>query len=744
MGAEAQVTGRLGGTRTSKRAKAAQPGPSKPRGNHLAGQKSPYLLQHAGNPVDWYPWGEEAFERARREDRPVFLSIGYSTCHWCHVMAHESFEDPQVAALLNEGFVSIKVDREERPDIDAVYMQACQAMTGSGGWPLTVIMAADGRPFVATTYVPKESRFGRAGLLEMLPRLMQLWREDREGLLESAGEVVAAMVESHGSGAAGGEGAEGGEGGEGGAGGGGADLGKEALELGYLQLAQRFDADDGGFSAGPKFPTPHNLLFLLRYWRRTGDGWALRMVERTLDAMRRGGVHDHLGGGFHRYSTDSGWLLPHFEKMLYDQALIMMAYTEAYLATRDEGHAGTAREVAAYILRDMLSPEGAFISAEDADSPGGEGAFYVWTMKEIQGVLGETDAGIAAKVFDVRPKGNYAEEATGEATGANVLRMPRGLGELATQLGLAPDELDVRLAAIKARLYVERERRARPHKDDKVLADWNGLMVAALAKASLALAEPAYAKAAERAARFVLGSMRAPGGRLLHRFRDGEAAIPGNLDDHAFMAWGLLELYAATLDPQWLREADALAREMLVRFWDKAAGGLYLTPDDGERLLVRPKEAYDGALPSGNSVAAYVLVRLGRMLARPEYEQRAAEVVRAFSAEVGHLPSAHAMMLCALDLAVGPSNEVVVVGDPRAEDTKAMLAALRSLFLPSAMVLLRPEGKEGAEIAALAPYLEEMAAKDLRATAYVCTHQFCKNPTTDVTTMLSGLGITLK
>ncbi len=690
--------------------------------NRLAKEKSPYLLQHAANPVDWYPWGEEAFERARREDRPVFLSIGYSTCHWCHVMAHESFEDPQVAAILNGGFVSVKVDREERPDIDAVYMAASQAMTGSGGWPLTVIMTADGRPFVATTYVPRTSRFGRMGMLELLPKVLEMWRTDRASLVASASELAGALTEGPASGE-------------------GGDLGSEALELGFIQLSQRFDEEHGGFAHAPKFPTPHDLLFLLRRWRRTGDAWALRMVERTLEGMRRGGIHDHVGGGFHRYSTDEAWLLPHFEKMLYDQALLMMAYTEAFQATGDRAHADTARDIADYLLGDMMSEEGAFHSAEDADSEGGEGAYYVWTTGELSKALGREDAALAARVFGARAEGNYAEEATGVRTGANVLHMPRGENELAKELGMTVPQLEGRLDHIRTRLHEAREARARPGRDDKVLADWNGLAIAALAKAARALGEPVHAEMAARAAECVLGRMRAPDGRLLHRFRDGEAAIPGNLDDHAFMAWGLLELYEATFEPRWLRESAALARAMLDRFWDAERGGFFLTPDDGERLLMRPKEVYDGAIPSGNSVAAHVLVRLGRMLADPSLEERAAGVMRAFSRDIATMPASHAMMLCALDLALGPTHEVVVIGDPRKDDTRAMLEALRTRFLPHAVVLLRPEGEAGKGIVEVAPYLGDFHAKEGRATAYVCTHQFCKSPTNDVTEMLRQLGV---
>jgi uncharacterized protein YyaL (SSP411 family) len=695
---------------------------SKGSKNHLAGEKSPYLLQHADNPVEWYPWSEEAFERAREEDKPIFLSIGYSTCHWCHVMAHESFEDAKVAALMNDAFVSIKVDREERPDIDKVYMTVAQMVTGSGGWPLTVVMTPDKKPFLATTYVPKETRFGRVGMLELVPRIQELWTDRREELLQSAEGITTALTKTS-------EDAQ------------GPELGEETIEAAFLQLGQRFDEEQGGFGGAPKFPTPHNLTFLLRYWKRKKDEWALKMVTRTLDGMRMGGIYDHVGLGFHRYSTDGRWLLPHFEKMLYDQALLVDAYTEAYLATGDEAYKRTAKEVINYVLSDLRSTDGAFYSAEDADSEGVEGKFYVWTEAEVREVLEREDADLAMKVFTVDPKGNFREEASRKRTGANVLHLARSLPELSTTLNIPEKGLSKKLEHIRRQLLAARQERVRPHLDDKVLADWNGLMIAALAKASSAFDEPEYGEAAMTAARFVLERMRTPEGRLVHRFREGETAHQANLDDYAFMVWGLIELYEATFDVEMLQVASELNQQMLDHFWDPDGGGLFFTPDDGEELLVRQKEIYDGAIPSGNSVAMLNLLRLGRMLGDAELEERAAGILRAFSTEVGRMPSAFTQFVTALDFALGPSHEVVIVGDPDAKDTRLMLEALRKRLLPNKVLLFKPSTEERPDIAGRAPFLEEHHAKGGKATAYVCEHHFCHNPTTDVDKMLEELGV---
>ncbi len=695
----------------SKRASRGVDVPPKRGGNRLASEKSPYLLQHADNPVHWYPWGEEAFQAARERDVPIFLSIGYSTCHWCHVMAHESFEDPRVAEMMNDAFVSIKVDREERPDIDSVYMTVCQMMTGSGGWPLTIVMTPDQRPFFAGTYFPREGRFGRAGMLDLVPQIAKVWRDRRDEVMTSAEQLMEALGKQSASTR-------------------GEEMDARFINTAALQLNQRFDEEHGGFGSAPKFPSPHQLTFLLRFWRREADEWSLEMVERTLRALRRGGVYDQVGWGFHRYSTDARWLLPHFEKMLYDQAGLLLAYTEAFQATGDPEFSRVAGEIVTYVLRDMTSPEGAFLSAEDADSEGEEGRFYVWTWDQLVEALGKEDAATAAALWNATREGNFREEATGSSTGANVLHLDRGARELPGEDG----------DALRLRLLEARSRRVRPGLDDKVLADWNGFMIAALAKAGAALGEPAYVEAARRAAGFVLGTLVDGEGRLVHRYRDGEAAVPGQLDDYAFTVWGLLELYWATFEEEFLARALHLNRVMLDHFWDTENGGLFLTPDDGEELLVRQKEAYDGAMPSGNSVAMGNLLRLSHLTGDPDLAQRASELGAAFSGDVSKVTMGFTQMLSALDLALGGGQEVVVVGEPGDPGTDAMLEALQGTFLPNAVVLLKRPGPAGDAIVELAPFLQDHHQVDGRATAYVCRDHFCRNPTTDVQAMLDELG----
>jgi uncharacterized protein YyaL (SSP411 family) len=697
-------------------AEKSDPGPDvgPPPTNRLIGEKSPYLLQHAHNPVDWYPWGDEAFDTAARDDKPIFLSIGYSTCHWCHVMERESFEDPEVAAILNDGFVPIKVDREERPDVDTVYMTVAQMMTGQGGWPLTVVMAPNKDPFFAGTYFPKESRHGRIGMLDLLPRLSELWRERRSEALNSAGQIATALRQSsHGE-----------------APGATDELGRPALDEAFQQLSRVFDPLQGGFGRAPKFPTPHNLRFLLRYWRRTGETKALEMVERTLRAMRRGGVYDQVGFGFHRYSTDARWMLPHFEKMLYDQALLVMAYVETFLATGQRGYAEVAAEVIEYVLRDLRDAGGAFHSAEDADSEGREGQFYVWTDEELGEVLDAEDVRFVRRVFNFDRRGNFAEEASGRRTGENVLHAGRSWSDAAGSLGISEAEARERWSRVRERLLAAREGRIRPLKDDKVLTDWNGLMIAALAQAAAALERPEYLSAAVEAWEFIRSEMIDPEGRLLHRYRDGEAAIPAFADDYAFLTWGLLELYEASFDPEHLREALRLNGELLERFWDGERGGLYQTAAGSTELLVRSREIYDGAVPSGNSVAMLNLLRLGRLTADAELENRALAIETAFADRVRKVPSAHTQLLAAVDFRLGPSREVVIVGEPGGSDTEALLGALRGRFEPGTVVLFRPAGEDGGEVTRLAPFAEEMREIGGRASAYVCRDYACERPVT--------------
>jgi len=685
--------------------------------NRLINETSPYLLQHAHNPVDWYPWGPEAFEKAQWENKPIFLSIGYSTCHWCHVMADESFEHPEVAKLMNEVFISIKVDREERPDIDNVYMSACQVMTGGGGWPLSIIMTPDKKPFFAATYIPKEGRFGLIGMMELIPRIRELWATQQGEALNLSHRIATALQQtSHNAP--------------------GEELGEATLELTYEQLAQRFDEQHAGFGSAPKFPTPHNLLFLLRYWKRSGNVKTLEMVEKTLQAMQRGGIYDHVGFGFHRYSTDSQWLVPHFEKMLYDQAMLAMAYTEAYQATGKEDYVKTSREIFTYVLRDMRAPEGGFYSAEDADSEGEEGKFYLWTQEEVRQALGNEGTDFIAKVSNIEKDGNFVEQTTCRWNGVNILHLSESLNQLASDLNLSQQEFQAYLEGIRQKLFAYREKRVHPMKDDKILTDWNGLMIAALAKGAQAFDEPEYTETARRAADFILENMRKPDGRLLHRYRDGQAGIEANLDDYAFLAWGLIELYEAVFDVRYLKVALELANDMLKHFWDEGGGGLYLTPNDGESLFVRNKEIRDAAIPSGNSVAMLNLLRLGRMIATSDLEEKAARIGSTFSGSVKQSPSAYTQLMVALDFAIGPCYEVVIAGNPKAEDTKAMLKALRTNFLPNKVVLLNPNEVESPEIAQLAEFTRNQSSIEGKATAYICMNHNCKLPTTDINKML--------
>ena len=691
--------------------------------NRLAHEHSPYLLQHKDNPVDWYPWGAAAFEKAQKEDKPIFLSIGYATCHWCHVMEHESFEDADVARLMNDAFVSIKVDREERPDVDAIYMTVCQMMTGHGGWPLTILMTPEKKPFYAATYLPKHGRFGRVGMMDLVPRIEAVWHKERDKVLASADHLTGLLQQTNAHPAA--EEA----------------LNRTAIENAYGQLRQRFDDEHGGFGAAPKFPSPHNLLFLLRHWKRTSAPEALQMVEATLRAMRRGGIYDHVGYGFHRYATDRLWRLPHFEKMLYDQALLAMAYTEAFQATGNPLYQDTAREVFTYILRDMTSPEGGFYSAEDADSEGREGAFYVWTSDELREVLGD-EADLVMDVYNIEENGNFEDEATRKKTGENVLFLNQSIETIAQEKGISETVLQKRLEAARQALFAHRENRVRPGKDDKVLTDWNGLMIAAMAKAAAAFTDETYAEAARRAARFVLTALRTDDGRLLHRWRNGHAGISGHLDDYAFLAWGLLELYEATLEPEWLEEAVGLAEAMKARFWDSEHGGFYLTAEEGsEDLIVRPKELYDGAIPSGNAVALTVLLRLGRLTGEARWEETADALLRWAAAQVRQHPSGFTALLVGLQFALGPTHEVVVVGERTAADTQALLRALRTSYLPSKVLLFRPAGEAEPRIADVTPFVRAHHALDGKATAYVCENYQCQAPTSDVDEVLALLDV---
>ncbi len=691
-----------------------EPGKKPWKPNHLIREKSPYLLQHAENPVAWYPWGEAAFRKAREEDKPIFLSIGYATCHWCHVMAHESFEDEEVAAVLNQHFVSIKVDREERPDVDQVYMSVSQALTGHGGWPLSIFMTPEGNPFFAGTYFPKTGRMGMMGFTELLQRVVGLWRTDRGKILTSSGEIRQALRKDEHPGF------------------GEIRLDLGILKKGYAHLERTYDERWGGFGSAPKFPTPHHLTFLLRWFRRSGDPQARKMVERTLEAMRHGGIFDQLGLGFHRYSVDEKWLIPHFEKMLYDQALLAMAYTEAYSALGKEEYGKVSREIFTYILRDMTSPEGGFYSAEDADSEGHEGRFYVWKPGEVQSHLGKEDGDLFCRFYGVDPEGNFEE-------GASVLHIPRPVEHFAAGEKMDPKDLGEILERGREKLFYVREKRIHPLKDDKVLTSWNGLMIAALAKGFQALQDPLFSDAACRAADFILGQMRTPQGNLYRRWREGEVAISGFLEDYAFLVWGLIELYEATFRVGYLEEALHLNQIMIELFEDQERGGFYFSGRDNEALITRSKELYDGATPSGNSVAALNILRLARMIGRPALENKTQGILRAFSAPVSESPMAFTQFLNFLDFYLDPSQEIVLVGNPDWETTRAMTAAIQRKFQPNRVLLFRAEDNTGKKLADLCPFVEGMKSIRREATAYLCEGYSCKTPLTDLTALRKAL-----
>ena len=594
--------------------------------NRLAREKSPYLLSHARNPVDWYPWGEEAFAAARERDVPLFVSIGYSACHWCHVMERECFEDVDVARLMNEHLVAVKVDREELPAVDHLFMAFCQGMTGGGGWPLTVVLTPAGKPFFAGTYFPKESGFGRPGMMDLAPLLGRLWRDEREKVLATADGLERALAAQVRPAVA-------------------PLPGREVIDQVQGELVRLYDSRWGGFGAAPKFPTVPWLFFLLRYAERHGgDGRARVMVEETLRAMRLGGIFDHLGYGFHRYSTDAGWLVPHFEKMLYDQALLALAYTEAFRLWGDAAFRGTAEEIFAYVLRDLRAPGGGFAAAEDADSEGEEGRFYLWSLDEAIALLGPAAAEEFAAAFHMKANGNFTSE-IGERSDRNILHrlspLAIGAGDFTLHAGGLPPALE----ASRTALLAERGKRVRPHRDDKVLADWNGLMIAALAKAAVVFGEPSYAREAAGAAEFVLTKLRDAAGNLLHRYRDGEAAFPAVVDDYADLAWGCLELHGATGEQRWLEEATALVEAMDARFGDGAGGLFFSAPDP--LLPLRQVIATDAALPAGAAVAAEVLVRLGAATGQARYGERARELVRALGGALESTPLGCCQLLSA-------------------------------------------------------------------------------------------------
>ncbi|WP_026699664.1 thioredoxin domain-containing protein [Salibacterium aidingense] len=676
--------------------------------NRLIHEKSPYLLQHAHNPVDWFPWGEEAFEKARKEDKPVMVSIGYSTCHWCHVMERESFEDKEVAELLNDRFVAIKVDREERPDVDSIYMIACQAMTGQGGWPLNVFVTPEQKPFYAGTYFPKKSMRGMPGMVDVVTQLYDRYKEDPEKIKEVSEQMVDVIQPQTAEGET--------------------ELTQDTLDKGFEQLRQTFNITYGGFGGAPKFPTPHVLMYLFRYYRYSGKETALQMALKSLDGMAAGGMYDHIGGGFARYSVDEKWLVPHFEKMLYDNALLALAYTEGYQVTGEPRFQKTAEEVLTYVLRGMQDKTGGFYSGEDADSEGVEGKFYLWTPQEIKQVLGEENGSLFCEVYDITEKGNFE--------GANIPNLIRqSPEEFAVRHELDPKQVRERLEQAKTLLFETREERVPPHVDDKMLTSWNALMTAALARASRVFEKPSFLKEAERAFAFIESEL-VRDGRLMVRYRDGEVKHKGFIDDYANVLWALLELYESSLDVTYLEKAKHYADDMIELFWDEENGGFYFYGGDAEQLLARPKESFDGAMPSGNSVAARELVRLARFTGAMRYEEKARTSQDAFARELKQYPNGHMHFLQSYLLLFSGMKEVVVLTNNAENEAAAITKQLQRQFYPEVTFLIHSEPETLAEAV---PFTASYHKVEGRTTIYVCRNFACHQPVNEAAEALKML-----
>ncbi|SDH25727.1 hypothetical protein SAMN05192534_10362 [Alteribacillus persepolensis] len=675
--------------------------------NHLQYEKSPYLLQHKNNPVDWYPWGKEAFDKAKKEDKPVMVSIGYSTCHWCHVMEKESFEDEEVAELINERFVAVKVDREERPDIDSIYMLALQAMTGHGGWPLNVFVTPDQKPFYAGTYFPKHSMHGMPGLVDVITQLYDKYREDPEKVQEVGNKMVEVLTPRAGE---------------------ETELTENVLKKGVEELRSNFDIHYGGFGSAPKFPSPHNLLYLFRYYRYAGDEMALKMALKTLEGMADGGMHDHIGFGFARYSVDAKWLVPHFEKMLYDNALLTMAYTEAYQLTGEQRFRETAENILTYALRDMQADNGAFYSGEDADSEGEEGKFYVWTPDEVKEVLGEEEGELFCRVYDIAETGNFE----GKSIPNLIRQSPQAF---AAQHQLDPENVKERLEASRQRLFEHREKRVHPHKDDKILTSWNALMVAALAKAGRVFQQERYLKEAERAFQFIESKLT-EGGRLMVRYREGEVKYKGFVEDYANVLWAALELYESSLDLVYVKKAKHYGDQLIHLFWDAENGGFFFYGHDAEQLLVRPKETFDGAMPSGNSVAAVQLLRLARFTGEHRYEEKTRQALAAFAKELKQYPSGHMYFLQSYLLLHSHMKEVIVLTNDNDEKANVMTEQLTQEFYPEVTYLISDKPEHFQEVA---PFAASYEKKEGKTTIFVCENFACHQPVTETDDALAML-----
>jgi uncharacterized protein YyaL (SSP411 family) len=683
--------------------------------NRLAGETSPYLLQHAHNPVDWYPWGPEALSRSKAEDRPIFLSVGYSACHWCHVMEHECFEDPEIAALMNAIFVNIKVDREERPDLDQIYMAAVQAFQGGhGGWPMSVFLTPDLKPFYGGTYFPPHDARGMPGFPRVLRELEKAWRERRadvdqiaEGMTERL-QASAQAIPPQGA------------------------LTVQLLDQAVRNLARAFDPRDGGFGSAPKFPHPMDLKVLLRQHARKGDDHAQHMVRHTLDKMARGGIYDHLGGGFARYATDARWLVPHFEKMLYDNALLTDVYLEAFQATSDAGYARVARETLDYILGRMTGPDGEIYSTEDADSEGVEGKYYVWTLAELNEILGADRAKTFAYVYDVTEAGNWEHW--------NILNLPKTIAQAAKMLGRDEDELRRALDEDRARLLAVRDRRVPPGKDTKVLTSWNGLMIGPLAEAGRILAEDRYLEAARRAAGFLLDRMRTEDGRLLHTYKDGQAKLNGYLDDYANLIDGLTRLFEATGEARWVEAALDLCRVLMAEFADAEGGGFFYTGKSHEALVARQRDAFDNATPSGNAMAATVLLRLAALTGRDDLQTAARRTLESVQYVMEQAPMAAGQSLVALDFMMTPTKEFAVIAGADPDEYRAVLERIWTRFLPHKVVAPAPAPPAPGLVQRI-PLLADRPAREGRATTYICERFACQAPVVGVAGLEAALGV---
>ncbi len=667
--------------------------------NALINEKSPYLLQHAYNPVNWMPWSKEAFNKSIAENKPVFLSIGYSTCHWCHVMEKESFEDEDVAKILNDSFISIKVDREERPDIDHIYMKVCQLMTGSGGWPLSVFLTPGKKPFFAGTYFPKENKYGRIGFKELLNRIKDLWIDKQNELTNNAEEITSALTDNYSSNH-------------------NRESGKDIILSSFKNLKRLYDVENGGFGSAPKFPSPHNLLFMLRYWKKYREPAALEMVDQTLTKMRMGGIFDQIGFGFHRYSTDSKWLVPHFEKMLYDQAMLIMAYSEAYQATKKNLFRSSVDEIIEYLKTNLLSPEGGFYSAEDADSEGEEGKFYVWSLTEINNLLNADEAELFSKTYNITERGNFKDESTGIMNGSNIPHLTKPVED---------DNEKKLLNSIRQKLISVRNKRVHPFKDDKILTDWNGLMIAALSTAANVFDNEKYLTLALKCKEFIFSKMITGNNELLHRYRNNESGINANLDDYSFLIWGLLSLYNSTFDEQHLIDAINLTDTTIKIFWDDKDGIFYFSNSSSSDLIIRTKEIYDGAIPSGNSVMLHNLVVLSRIIAEINYESMIDRMVDSFSNIISSSSFSNTFTLSSFIFLNESSYELVIVGDKANPETVGYIKELRRHFTPDMITIFR-----NSDSTSKIDYINNYKMINGQTTFYLCRNHTCDTPTNDI------------